>query len=95
MQTLGDLAVICELKVGSSAGGGLDHREVAQDIYKLGLLLEQADRLRSATASRLCMHLRQPSEASLPTGGFGAQASGGSPRPPVSQILLQTDRIRR
>lgn len=46
MQTLGDLAVICELKVGSSAGGGLDHREVAQDIYKLSLLLEQADRLR-------------------------------------------------
>jgi hypothetical protein len=35
--------VICELKVASSAGNGLDHREVAQDIYKLSLLLEQAD----------------------------------------------------
>lgn len=44
MHTLADLAVICELKVASSAGGGLDHREVAQDVYKLSLLLEQADR---------------------------------------------------
>jgi hypothetical protein len=43
MHTLGDLAVICELKVASSAGTGLDHREVAQDVYKLSLLLEQSD----------------------------------------------------
>jgi hypothetical protein len=43
MHTLGDLAVICELKVATSAGDGLDHREVAQDVYKLSLLLEQAD----------------------------------------------------
>lgn len=43
MHSLADLAVICELKVASTAGGGLDHREVAQDLYKLSLLLEQAD----------------------------------------------------
>ncbi len=43
METLGDLAVICELKVASTAGSGLDHREVAQDVYKLSMLLEQAD----------------------------------------------------
>jgi hypothetical protein len=43
MHTLGDLAVISELKVSATAGGGLDHREVAQDVYKLSLLLEQAD----------------------------------------------------
>lgn len=45
MHTLGDLAVISELKVSSSGGGGLDHKEVAQDAYKLSLLLEQADKL--------------------------------------------------
>jgi hypothetical protein len=45
IQTLGEFAIISELKVASTAGGGLDHREVAQDVYKLSLLLEQADRL--------------------------------------------------
>lgn len=43
MHSLADLAVISELKVSTTAGGGLDHREVAQDVYKLSLLLEQAD----------------------------------------------------
>ena len=44
MATLADLAVISELKIGATAGGGLDHREVAQDVYKLSLLLEEAER---------------------------------------------------
>jgi hypothetical protein len=44
MATLADLAVISELKIGATAGQGLDHREVAQDVYKLSLLLEEADR---------------------------------------------------
>jgi hypothetical protein len=44
MATLADLVVISELKVASTAGGGLDHREVAQDVYKLSLLLEEAGR---------------------------------------------------
>lgn len=44
MATLADLAVISELKIGATAGGGLDHREVAQDVYKLSLLLEEAGR---------------------------------------------------
>jgi hypothetical protein len=44
METLGQLAVVSELKVAATAGTGLDHREVAQDLYKLSLLLEQADR---------------------------------------------------
>ena len=44
MATLADLAVISELKIGATAGGGLDHREVAQDVYKLSLLLEEASR---------------------------------------------------
>ena len=44
MATLAELAVISELKIGATAGGGLDHREVAQDVYKLSLLLEEASR---------------------------------------------------
>jgi hypothetical protein len=44
MATLGDLAVISELKIGATAGGGLDHREVAQDVYKLSLLLEETEK---------------------------------------------------
>lgn len=48
MATLADLAVISELKVGSTQGGGLDHREVAQDVYKLSLLLEECERRRIA-----------------------------------------------
>ena len=44
MESLADLAVISELKVGATAGQGLDHKEVAQDMYKLSMLLEQAER---------------------------------------------------
>jgi hypothetical protein len=44
MDTLAALAVISELKVASTAGLGLSHRQVAQDVSKLSLLLEQADR---------------------------------------------------
>jgi hypothetical protein len=43
MDSLAELAVISELKVAATAGGGLDHREVAQDVYKLSMLLEQAE----------------------------------------------------
>ena len=43
MMSLADLAVISELKVAATAGQGLDHREVAQDVYKLSMLLEQAE----------------------------------------------------
>ena len=43
MMTLADLAVISELKVAATAGGGLHHRQVAQDVYKLSMLLEQAE----------------------------------------------------
>jgi hypothetical protein len=44
MATLADLAVISELKVAATAGKGLHHRQVAQDVYKLSMLLEQAER---------------------------------------------------
>jgi hypothetical protein len=44
MATLADLAVISELKIGATAGGGLGHREVAQDVYKLSLLLGEAEK---------------------------------------------------
>ena len=43
MATLADLAVISELKVAATAGKGLHHRQVAQDVYKLSMLLEQAE----------------------------------------------------
>jgi len=43
MESLADLAVISELKVAATAGQGLDHKEVAQDVYKLSMLLEQAE----------------------------------------------------
>ena len=43
MMSLADLAVISELKVAATAGQGLDHKEVAQDMYKLSMLLEQAE----------------------------------------------------
>ena len=46
MMTLAELAVISELKVAATAGGGLHHRQVAQDVYKLSMLLEQAKRLK-------------------------------------------------
>src|SRR4051794_40889675 len=41
MTTLADLAVISEPKIGATAGEGLDHRELAQDMYKLSLLGER------------------------------------------------------
>jgi hypothetical protein len=44
MATLADLAVISELKVAATAGKGLHHRQVAQDVYKLSMLLEQAEK---------------------------------------------------
>jgi len=43
MMSLADLAVISELKVAATAGQGLDHKQVAQDVYKLSMLLEQAE----------------------------------------------------
>ena len=43
MESLADLAVISELKVAATAGQGLDHKQVAQDVYKLSMLLEQAE----------------------------------------------------
>jgi hypothetical protein len=65
MYTLGDLAVMCELKVASTAGSGLDHREVAHDVYKLSLLLEQAN-ARGLHPPLAFACIRQPSRPPLP-----------------------------
>lgn len=41
---LADLAVISELKVASTQGEGLDYTEVCKDVWKLSMLLGEADR---------------------------------------------------
>ena len=41
---LADLAVIAELKVASTQGEGLSHTEVARDVWKLSMLVTEADR---------------------------------------------------
>lgn len=41
---LGDLAVVSELKVASTQGEGLDCTEVCKDVWKLSMLLGEADR---------------------------------------------------
>ena len=41
---LGDLAVISELKVASTQGEGLGYTEVCKDVWKLSMLLGEADR---------------------------------------------------
>lgn len=43
IRRLGDLAVISELKVSATQKGGLDHTEVCRDIWKLSMLLEEAE----------------------------------------------------
>lgn len=42
IRRIGDLAVISELKVAATQGGGLDHSEVVRDVWKLAMLLEEA-----------------------------------------------------
>lgn len=41
---LADLAIISELKVASTQGEGLDYTEVCKDVWKLSMLLGEADR---------------------------------------------------
>lgn len=41
---LGDLAVISELKVASTQGAGLGYTEVCKDVWKLSMLVGEADR---------------------------------------------------
>lgn len=43
IKRIGDLAVISELKVSATQKGGLDHTEVCRDIWKLSMLLEEAE----------------------------------------------------
>ncbi|MFJ4233843.1 hypothetical protein [Cellulosimicrobium cellulans] len=43
LMVLEQLAVIAELKVASSVAGGLDHGEVARDVWKLSMLLDEFD----------------------------------------------------
>lgn len=43
-QRLADLAVISELKVASTQGEGLGYTEVCKDVWKLSMLLGEADR---------------------------------------------------
>ena len=43
LAVLEQLAVIAELKVASSVAGGLDHGEVARDVWKLSMLLDEFD----------------------------------------------------
>lgn len=38
-----EMAVISELKVSATQGGGLGHREVAQDAYKLSMLISELE----------------------------------------------------
>jgi hypothetical protein len=42
--TLADLAIIAELKVASTASGGLSHTDVCKDFWKLSMLLDECDR---------------------------------------------------
>ncbi|EYR62092.1 hypothetical protein N866_11980 [Actinotalea ferrariae CF5-4] len=44
LQILKDLAVISELKVAATQGAGMDHTEVARDIYKMSMLLDEFER---------------------------------------------------
>lgn len=41
LQILRDLVVISEMKVAATQGGGMDHTEVARDVYKLSMLLAE------------------------------------------------------
>lgn len=43
LHSLQDIAVISELKVAATQGNGLSHTEVAQDVYKLSMLLDEMD----------------------------------------------------
>lgn len=43
LAVLAQLAVIAELKVASSLAGGLNDREVARDVWKLSMLLDEFD----------------------------------------------------
>jgi hypothetical protein len=40
---IGELAVITELKVASTQGGGLDYTEVCRDFWKLSMILKELD----------------------------------------------------
>lgn len=40
---IGDLAVITELKISSTQGGGLDYTEVCRDFWKLSMVLAELD----------------------------------------------------
>lgn len=44
LQRLWDMAVISELKVTATQGGGQSHTEVARDAYKLSMLLDELER---------------------------------------------------
>ena len=87
MHTLGDLAVICELKVASTANSGLDHREVAQDVYKLSLLLEQADARGLQTPSAFACILDNNPARRYRRAGLDKRLRDMAPDPRV-QVLI-------
>ncbi len=72
VETLQELAIISELKVSSTQGGGLDHTEVSRDFWKLSLLLHEAERRGySVPLAYVCVldnHPRRRYNVNHPTG---------------------------
>lgn len=50
---LRDLAIISELKIAATQGEGMDHTEVARDVYKLSMLLDEYESLHPGAPTPL------------------------------------------
>jgi hypothetical protein len=87
MMTLADLAVISELKVAATAGQGLQHRQVAQDVYKLSMLIEQAEKRELQPPLAYLGILNNNADHSYSRAGLEKRFEA-IPHHPAVQILL-------
>lgn len=73
LERLGNMAVISELKVTATQGGGQSHTEVARDAYKLSMLLDELE--RAAPGTPLPFWPTSVSSITTPASGTTSQPS--------------------
>ncbi|TDE89584.1 hypothetical protein EXU48_20720 [Occultella glacieicola] len=91
LSLLRDLEVICELKVSATQGEGLDHREVAQDVWKLAMLLDEYEAAFPGAPSPLAyaLVLDNHPRKSYDQAALNRHLDSIRPRPEV-QVLIHT-----
>ena len=90
LERLESMAVISELKVTATQGGGQSHTEVARDAYKLSMLLDELER---AAPGQRCRWRTSAFSITAPVSAITSwpskPTSTGCPIIPASVCLLR------